>query len=337
MAGIFPVDVGPQYEGEVIRKGDMHVEFGGPNAKAKFELVTLKSADEVENEKIEVIGPDISEMEEGSSHSFAMIIDVAGAGLEKDMIYMTDVPDGFVHITSGLGKANPTAILITPLMINEKIEGVIELASFHEFEAYKIEFIKKLSENIASTISNVNTNNRTRKLLEESQDMTEQLRQQEEELRQNTEELHVSQENLNMQLEEAKREMQLQIEIIEAEKQKNIAILEGCEDGVVTFKSDGIIDFVNRAAEETWELPKEEIQGKHIKTLMPVEIDKDDNVYRVYDKDNGSVQNLDTRTEIKIYNSNKEEISVLATLSEGRVNDESTFAFFIQRISVEFF
>ena len=85
MAGIFPVDVGPQYEGEVIRKGDMYVEFGGPKAKAKFEQATLKADAEVEDQKIEIIGPDISEMEEGSSHSFAMIINVAGAGLEEDM------------------------------------------------------------------------------------------------------------------------------------------------------------------------------------------------------------------------------------------------------------
>jgi acetyl-CoA decarbonylase/synthase complex subunit beta len=85
MAGMFPVDVGPQYEGEVIRKGDMRVEFGGPNAKAKFELVTMKNMDEVENEKITIIGPDIGEMKEQGSYSFAMMIDVAGAKLEKDM------------------------------------------------------------------------------------------------------------------------------------------------------------------------------------------------------------------------------------------------------------
>ena len=85
MAGIFPVDVGPQYEGEVIRKNDMYVELGGPKVDSKFELVTLKNSDEVENEKIEVIGPDISEMEEGSSHPFALMIDVAGEQLEKDM------------------------------------------------------------------------------------------------------------------------------------------------------------------------------------------------------------------------------------------------------------
>jgi acetyl-CoA decarbonylase/synthase complex subunit beta len=85
MAGIFPVDVGPQYEGEVIRKGDMYVEFGGPEAKFKFELATLKDVSEVEDQKITIIGPDIGEMQEGSSHPLALMIDVAGAKLEKDM------------------------------------------------------------------------------------------------------------------------------------------------------------------------------------------------------------------------------------------------------------
>jgi acetyl-CoA decarbonylase/synthase complex subunit beta len=85
MAGMFPVDVGPQYEGEVIRKGDMYVEFGGPQAKAKFELVTLKNPDEVEDQKIEVIGPDIKDLKEGGSYPIGLLINVAGAKLEKDM------------------------------------------------------------------------------------------------------------------------------------------------------------------------------------------------------------------------------------------------------------
>ncbi|MBM4454745.1 MAG: CO dehydrogenase/CO-methylating acetyl-CoA synthase complex subunit beta, partial [Chloroflexi bacterium] len=82
---MFPVDVGPQYEGEVIRKGDMHVEFGGPAAKFKFELATLKDVGEVEDQKITIIGPDMGEMTEGSSHPLALMIDVAGVKLEKDM------------------------------------------------------------------------------------------------------------------------------------------------------------------------------------------------------------------------------------------------------------
>jgi acetyl-CoA decarbonylase/synthase, CODH/ACS complex subunit beta len=85
MDGIFPVDIGPQYEGEVIRKADLYAEFGGPNIGYKFELVTIKEMDQVENEKIEIIGPDIKDMKEGCSYPLAMMIDVAGERLEKDM------------------------------------------------------------------------------------------------------------------------------------------------------------------------------------------------------------------------------------------------------------
>ncbi|MDM8000331.1 MAG: CO dehydrogenase/CO-methylating acetyl-CoA synthase complex subunit beta [Dehalococcoidia bacterium] len=81
----FHVDIGPQYEGETIRKDGMYVEFGGPNVKAKFELVTLKSAEEVEHEKVELIGPDIKDMREGSSQPLAIMVDIAGEALEKDM------------------------------------------------------------------------------------------------------------------------------------------------------------------------------------------------------------------------------------------------------------
>ena len=81
----FHVDIGPQYEGETIRKDDMYVEFGGPNIKAKFELVTLKKPEDVEHEKVELIGPDIKDMKEGISQPLAIMVDIAGATLEKDM------------------------------------------------------------------------------------------------------------------------------------------------------------------------------------------------------------------------------------------------------------
>jgi acetyl-CoA decarbonylase/synthase, CODH/ACS complex subunit beta len=83
--GDFHVDMGPQYEGETVRKEDLHVEFGGPKTRNKFELVTLKNPDEVEHEKVEVIGPDIMDMKEGGGSPLAILIDIAGKDLEKDM------------------------------------------------------------------------------------------------------------------------------------------------------------------------------------------------------------------------------------------------------------
>ncbi len=81
----FHVDIGPQYEGEVVRKEDMYVEFGGPKIKHKFELCTFKGMDEIEHEKVEIIGPDIADVEEGSSQPLAILVDIAGEELEKDM------------------------------------------------------------------------------------------------------------------------------------------------------------------------------------------------------------------------------------------------------------
>jgi acetyl-CoA decarbonylase/synthase complex subunit beta len=80
----FSIEIGPQFEGESVRKADLQVELGGPKVQ-KFELVTIKGMDEVEHEKITLIGPDLEQMEAGSTHPLAILIEVAGEDLEKDM------------------------------------------------------------------------------------------------------------------------------------------------------------------------------------------------------------------------------------------------------------
>ncbi|OIP03469.1 MAG: hypothetical protein AUJ97_04455 [Bacteroidetes bacterium CG2_30_32_10] len=117
--------------------------------------------------------------------------------LEKEFIYMNDVPDEYVKITSGLGNANPRSILIVPAKINDSIEAIIEIASFHELEQYQIDFVEKLAENIASTIWNIQVNEKTKRLLEESQLQTEEMRSKEEEMHQSIEELASIQEEMN--------------------------------------------------------------------------------------------------------------------------------------------
>lgn len=116
--------------------------------------------------------------------------------MEKDLIFLTDVPSDYIQITSGTGQATPRCIIIIPLKINEEIVGVMEIASFNVLQAFQIDFLTKLGESIASTVSNRKIAIKTKLLLEESQLQAEQMRAQEEEMRQNMEELNATQEEM---------------------------------------------------------------------------------------------------------------------------------------------
>jgi len=132
---------------------------------------------------------------------------VGACYLEGDIIYITDVPENYINITSGLGDAAPKCVLICPLKVNNVIYGVIEFAAFEKLEPYKIDFVKKVSESIASTISTVRINIRTEQLLNQTRMQTEEMANAEEELRQNMEEMQATQE------ESRRREKELQEEI----------------------------------------------------------------------------------------------------------------------------
>ncbi len=71
---------------------------------------------------------------------------------EKKKIYITDVPENYTQIKSGLGMANPGSILILPLMIEDNVIGIIELIAFKKFANFEIEFAEKVSESIAASV-----------------------------------------------------------------------------------------------------------------------------------------------------------------------------------------
>ncbi len=139
---------------------------------------------------------------------------------EMDTIYLTDVPQNYIKITSGLGDANPTSILIMPLKVNDQIYGVAELASFNTMADFEIDFVKKVAESIASTVSTVKINERTQKLLTESQQMTEEMRAQEEEMRQNMEELQATQEGMKRQENDMMHSMEEKLKTVQEEARR---------------------------------------------------------------------------------------------------------------------
>ncbi|MES2730977.1 MAG: cache domain-containing protein [Bacteroidota bacterium] len=129
--------------------------------------------------------------------------------LEKDYIYLTVIPDDYMKITSGLGGASPTSVIVFPLIHNTEVYGVIEMAFFHTLQAFEMDFLRSISEGIASSILSSQSNDVTRKLLEQTQKLAEEMKAQEEELRQNSEELLAIQEELNRKLKEVEAENQI--------------------------------------------------------------------------------------------------------------------------------
>ena len=124
---------------------------------------------------------------------------IGTCGVERKTIFLTKIPDSYVNITSGLGRTNPKCILIVPLISNDEIFGVIEIASLQEIQPHEVNFVERAAESIASTIGSVKINERTAKLLEESKERANTMSAQEEEMRQNMEELQATQEELARQ------------------------------------------------------------------------------------------------------------------------------------------
>jgi HAMP domain-containing protein/signal transduction histidine kinase/CheY-like chemotaxis protein len=109
---------------------------------------------------------------------------------DKEQIRLSNVPGEYLKIGSGIGSAPPLDLVILPVLFENKVKAVIELASFENFSDTHIDFLDQLTESIAIVLNNIETNTRTEKLLTQSQSLAGELSAQQEELRRANDELH---------------------------------------------------------------------------------------------------------------------------------------------------
>lgn len=128
--------------------------------------------------------------------------------LEKELLHLRNLPKDYTTISSGLGDSEPVTLIIVPLINNDEVLGVMELASFKAMDKNTEDFLNKVAEVIASSLYVYQNNEKTRKLLEVSQLQAEELRSQEEEMRQNSEELQATQEEMTRQKQELENELE---------------------------------------------------------------------------------------------------------------------------------
>ncbi|HEY3430554.1 MAG TPA: PAS domain S-box protein, partial [Cyclobacteriaceae bacterium] len=192
---------------------------------------------------------------------------VGQAAVEQSTVLRTEIPAEYVTITSGiLGEQRPTCVLVVPLITNEEVFGVLEFAGFKKFDPSQVKFVEELSLILARTIYNIKVNERTRKLLQESQEMSAELKEKQEVLRQNAEEMQATQEELtrtNSRLEE-------QIEEVNRTQKRMQLLLENASEVITIYEEDKSIRYISPSVETILGyIQKEMINTRDLEKVHP--------------------------------------------------------------------
>jgi signal transduction histidine kinase/CheY-like chemotaxis protein/HAMP domain-containing protein len=108
---------------------------------------------------------------------------------EKERILLTDVPDDYVTINSGLGESRPLNIIVLPILFEGSVRAVVELASFSRFSDTHQAFLDRLTESIGLVLNTIEANTLTENLLTQAQSQAQELTSRQEDLRSSNEDL----------------------------------------------------------------------------------------------------------------------------------------------------
>ncbi len=180
---------------------------------------------------------------------------VGRCAIEQKVIYLTEVPADYLDVYSGLGESKPVSLLLFPLVHNQNIYGIIELAFFKELELYAREFAEKLGDTIASSIFNVKINTNTAKLLEQAQMHAMKMALQEKIMRRQLDELKETQKEANLK------------------EEASLGFVAAVNHTVIRadFDLEGKLLYANSKFYEVMEYTSREAEGKHYSTFLEPE------------------------------------------------------------------
>ncbi|MFY2558682.1 HAMP domain-containing protein [Corallococcus terminator] len=184
----------------------------------------------------------------GLSNTFRLGEGLVGqCALEKEPILLSDVPDTYIRISSGLGEEVPRNIVVLPVLFEGEIKAVIELASFHRFSDVHLGFLAQLTESIGIVLNTIAANMRTEALLKQSQALTDELRKQQEELTETNKRLEQQATSLQ-QSEELLKRQQEELRRTNEELQEKAKLLS--EQKTEVERKNGEVEQAKRALEE---------------------------------------------------------------------------------------
>ncbi|MBD2037291.1 response regulator [Leptolyngbya sp. FACHB-321] len=179
---------------------------------------------------------------------------VGQCALEKQRILLTDVPGDYIQIASGLGAAPPLNIVVLPLLFEQAVTGVLELASLQRFSPIQLRLLDEISESVGVVLNTIAADLRTSELLHESQMLTEELQQQQDEiqetnrlLEEQAETLQVSEAQLKEQQEEMRQSNDELQQLNEELEEKAQLLVEQKQEG---DRKNEAIELARQALEE---------------------------------------------------------------------------------------
>ncbi len=182
---------------------------------------------------------------------------MGACAFEKQMIFMTDIPADYVEIRSGLGGAEPSSLLFVPILLENAIFGVLELASLGAFEPHECRFVEMVANSIASSLANVKNSVRTQKLLSDAQVFSDQMMLKEELMKAHLDEVITENAILHNSVDE-----------VRLREKKNLLFFEKSIVPIMAVTESGKINKINNSALHLFGIDKLQAEELYIQELI---------------------------------------------------------------------